>query len=246
MPFDAPTPDQIAQETELMKRINAAGYAGIPTGGSSVPQQQGPGTPNMPFLPPQQNPNSPALPPAQQMPFQPQMPPPSPADQQTQTLQRLGQGAEATGFKSQKAPSAIPLHFVLGNDSDEMNVGVTPVASGNKYRALEGELGLPVGPGELSLQGGAGRVMGHYKSPYDYDVKAKYEAHFAGGGFVDGQSLVEPIGPNTQQQIDGMMSHGGLAAFAQGGSVSGLSQLRSEFQRRGLDFDKFLYGDSKD
>jgi hypothetical protein len=247
MPSDYPTPEQLAQQNELFKRINAAGYAGIPKQGEGFKAELGPGAPGSNPMPPPVNadPTAPVLPPYREMPPQEQQMAQNPAQAQDRSMQQLAQGPQASGYKSQKVPSAIPLHFVLGNDDSNSNVGVTPMASGNKFRSISGELGMPVGPGDLSLKGGAGRVMGHYKSPLEYDLSARYEAKFAMGGAVDGQSLVEQIGPNTQQQINTAMSQGGLANFAKGGSVgalNGLSQLRSEFEKRGLDFDKFLYG----
>lgn len=256
MPSDYPTPEQLAQQNELFKRINAAGYAGIPKQGQGFKAELGPGAPGSNPMPPPVNadPTAPILPPY--IPQEQQMPQ-NPAQMQDRSMQQLAQGPQASGYKSQKVPSAIPLHFVLGNDDSSSNVGVTPMASGNKFRSISGELGMPVGPGsgglgmpvgpgELSLKGGVGKVMGHYKSPLEYDISARYEAKFAMGGAVDGQSLTEQIGPNTQQQIDNVMNQGGLASYAKGGSVgalNGLSQLRSEFEKRGLDFNKFLYGE---
>jgi hypothetical protein len=80
---------------------------------------------------------------------------------------------------------------------------------------------------------------------------ARYTRGFAAGGFVDGESLVEPIDINTQQQINTMMSNGGLAStgrqdlasFAKGGSVH--DKLQPEFEKRGLDYEQFVNGSKK-
>ena len=216
-----------------------AGYAGIPTGGAMEPQL-------------------PAQAPLQTMTQAPEL---NPAEQQEQTLRQLGIGPNA-GYKSMKAPSIIPLNTVLSNGDHDYNVSATPLAQGNKFRALNAEVSGPVAGGELALQGGAGRMFGKFKSPTEYEVGLKYTKGFADGGFVDGKSLEEPIGQNTEQQINSLLSNGGLAStarpdlasFAKGGDVdvndfqpplqqqqpNAMEVLKAEFAKRGLDFNKFI------
>ena len=155
----------------LLQRLSNAGYAGIPTGGN----------PNYGMV---QN-GQVAMPqpsPLQAMAQQPQL---NPAEQQALLLKQLGQGANATGYRSMKAPSAIPLNTVLENDSGEYHLHAEPMASGNKYRALNAEVSGPLGGGELSLQGGMGRMFGRDRSPSDIEMGARYTKGFAGGGKVN-------------------------------------------------------------
>ena len=222
-----------------MQRMQNAGYAGIPTGGNPNYGMIQSGQADLPQAAPLQ-----AMGMGQ---------PSNPAMDQEKVLRQLGQGAQATGYRSQKAPSVIPLDVVLSNADNDYNLHAEPVM-GSKYRALNAEVSGPFAGGELSIQGGAGRSFGTQKSPLDIELGAKYTRGFAEGGAVDGQSLVETIGPNTQQQINGMMASGGLAAFAKGGDVdvndyqaplqqqqpSGIDVLRAEFAKRGLDFEKFV------
>lgn len=154
----------------MLQRMANAGYAGIPTGG-----------PNYGMVDNEQV----ALP--QQAPLQAMagQPPMNPAMQQAQVLRQLGQGGNATGFKTQKMPSAIPLSAVFQNANHEFNVHAEPMASGNKYRGINGEVAAPLGEGELSIQGGYGRMFGVNKSPAEIEIGARYTRGFAGGGPVD-------------------------------------------------------------
>jgi len=178
------------------------------------------------------------LPPLQQMQMQQQQMQPNPAQAQMQTLQQLGSGGNAMGYKVQKIPSVIPLNAVFENARRDFSVRAEPMATSNKYRGINGEISTEIGQGDLSLQGGYGRMFGVNKGPAEVEIGAKYTRGFAAGGFVDGTSLSERIGPDTQQQINGMMASGGLASYAKGGSVK--DKLRAEFEKRGLDFEKFL------
>ena len=262
MPSNYPTPEQLRQETALLQRMAKAGYAGIPTGGN----------PNYSMIKPERdNPNLSALPPLEQMGFVPQEPQKSFAEQQVDEIRMLNKAPGATGYISQKAPSIIPLSAVIKKDelpgmedpnAPQHPLSLTPQFVGNKHRSLEAVTSVPFAGGDLTIQGMAGRMFGKYKSEPEYDVKATFTKGFADGGFVDGKSLEEPIGQNTQQQINAMMSNGGLAStarpdlasFAKGGDVdvndfqpplqqqhpSAIDVLKNEFAKRGLDFNKFM------
>ena len=164
MPSNFPTPQELQQQTQMLQRMANAGYAGIPTNGA-MPE---------PELPQQA--------PLQAMAGQPPM---NPAMQQAQTMKQLVPGGNARGYVSQKVPSVIPLNAVFENARRDFNARAEPMAMGNKYRGINGEISTQVGEGDLSLQGGYGRMFGVNKGPAEVEIGARYTRGFAAGGPVD-------------------------------------------------------------
>ena len=267
MPSNYPTPEQLRQETALLQRMAKAGYAGIPTGGNPNYSMIKPekGNPNLSELPPLEQLE--AISPLEQLHDQGAI---RPAEEQLQTLRQLGSAPNAN-YKSMKAPSIIPLSAVIKRDelpgmedpkSPQYPLSLTPQFVGNKNRGLEAVTSVPFAGGDLTVQGMASRMFGRFKGEPEYDVRATFTKGFADGGFVDGKSLEEPIGQNTEQQINSLLSNGGLAStarpdlasFAKGGDVdvndfqpplqqqqpNAMEVLKAEFAKRGLDFNKFI------
>ena len=236
MPSEYPTRQQMENQADLLRRIANAGYAGIPTPAGANPNyqmiQKG-----LAELPPQAPLNT-------QIPTRPPMP------QGLQSMEELRSLTPTGMYSTTKVPSTIPLEIVLQNkhNDQESNIFAQPVVIGNKQRGLSAGFEIPLAGGHLEAEANYMRRYGAGKQPPDVNLIAKYKRNFADGGMVDGESLTERIGPNTQLQINGMMSQGGFAGYAKGGEVSPLAasrpsaidSIRSEFEKRGLDFDKFI------
>jgi len=284
MPYNYPTPEELAKQTEVLKTFNNAGYIGgtansgkpskitapkvdvnaILADKRSLADRQGRDESPLERLNLAEGMNYGQENQIGEIPYDNQLSPLSRGDTLMGYAKEQHQKLKGLGM-SEKDPSVIPLHAVLGRDGG-INATATPISISNKMRGLSGNVTVDVGqkdgpnPATLSIHGSSTRRYGMEPSKPSYNAGATYERRFAEGGIVSEPQegmLANRVPQDAQDQINGMMAKGGFA-MAKGGKIpaqpkGGLppqanqsttsaieEKMRQEFQKRGLNFDKFL------